>query len=198
MDPAITPPKIVEAVAAVYPADVETDGSKGRCLLSLVVGIGGIPENIHPVNCRSGEAAVAAAIDAVQKSKFAPGHLNEQPVPVHVQVRVVFTADHAPALPAIVERSLCCNHTTPPKLIHSVDPQYSEEARRIKLQGVVTVSGLVTETGEMTDVQVVKSLGHGLDEKAVEAVSQYRFRPAMKDGKPVAARISVQVNFRLF
>jgi TonB family protein len=89
------------------------------------------------------------------------------------------------------------NGLTPPRLIHNVNPEFSDEARRKKLEGVVTLSLVVDTEGQPTDVEVVAPLGHGLDEKAVEAVKQWRFQPAMRDGNPVSMKISVQVNFHL-
>jgi TonB family protein len=86
----------------------------------------------------------------------------------------------------------------PPVALYAPAAQFSEQARAEKFQGVVLVSVLVTEEGLPTDVRVVKPVGKGLDEKAVEAVNQYRFKPATKDGVPVAARISVEINFRLY
>jgi TonB family protein len=60
------------------------------------------------------------------------------------------------------------------------------------------IAVIVDARGYPQNPRVIRSLGIGLDEKALEAVQRYRFRPAMKDGKPVAAMISVQVDFRLF
>ena len=90
------------------------------------------------------------------------------------------------------------NGVTPPRLIHNVNPQFSDEARRKKIEGVVTLTLVVDTEGQPTDVQVVSPIGHGLDEKAVEAVKQWRFQPAMKDGSPVAQKIHAQVSFRLY
>jgi TonB family protein len=90
------------------------------------------------------------------------------------------------------------NGLTPPRLIHNVDPEFSDEARRKKIEGVVTLSLVVDTEGQPTDVQVTGPIGHGLDEKAVEAVKQWRFQPAMKDGNPIATKIAVQVNFHLY
>jgi len=83
-----------------------------------------------------------------------------------------------------------------PVLIYSVEPQFSEEARRIKFGGGVLVNLWVDTNGLPTHVRVIRGVGHGLDEKAVEAVSQYRFRPAMLDGKPVLVELNVEVNFQ--
>lgn len=77
------------------------------------------------------------------------------------------------------------------------EPKYSKQARKARLQGTVVLSLLVGADGRARNVRVVVKLGMGLDEKAVEAVSKWRFRPAQKDGHPVAVIANVQVNFRL-
>jgi TonB family protein len=86
----------------------------------------------------------------------------------------------------------------PPKLIHSVDPEYTPEARKKKFNGNVQVYLWVEENGMPSHVRVVKGVGMGLDEKAVQAVSQFRFKPAMQDGKPVKVDLYIDVNFQLF
>ncbi len=85
-----------------------------------------------------------------------------------------------------------------PVLIYSVDPEFSDEARRAKYQGICVVELVVDATGSPQDVHVVRSLGMGLDEKAVEAVKQYRFKPSYFQGHPVPVRINVEVNFRIY
>jgi TonB family protein len=78
------------------------------------------------------------------------------------------------------------------------EADFSDEARRNKYQGVCMITVIVDAHGYPRNPRVVQHLGMGLDEKALEAVQKYRFKPAMKDGKPVASIISVAVNFRLF
>lgn len=91
------------------------------------------------------------------------------------------------------------NEVTAPVVIHAAVPQFSDEARKAKYQGFCVVSLMVDETGIPRNPRVVRPVGMGLDEKALEAVKQYRFKPAMKDGKtPVPAMITVLVNFRLY
>ncbi len=90
------------------------------------------------------------------------------------------------------------NGITPPHLVHNVNPEFSDEARHKKIEGVVTLTLVVDTNGQPTDIQVVSPLGHGLDEKAVEAVKQWRFQPAMKDGNPVVQKINAEVNFHLY
>lgn len=85
-----------------------------------------------------------------------------------------------------------------PKVIFQPDPEYSEEARKAKYQGVCVLSLIVGPDGKPRDIHVSRSLGLGLDEKAIEAVNQWKFEPAMKDGKPVAVQIAVEVSFHLY
>ncbi|HTX34098.1 MAG TPA: energy transducer TonB [Bryobacteraceae bacterium] len=86
---------------------------------------------------------------------------------------------------------------SPPRVISKAEPQYSPEARQARLQGSVVVRLIVDEEGVPGDMQVVHSLGMGLDEKALEAVSAWRFRPGTRGGRPVAAPMQVVVNFRI-
>ena len=86
---------------------------------------------------------------------------------------------------------------TPPQLVYKVEPEFSEEARKAKHQGVVVLTIDVDPSGNVRNVRVRQSLGLGLDEKAIEAVSRWRFRPAILNGKPVATEATVQVNFQL-
>ena len=88
------------------------------------------------------------------------------------------------------------NGITRPKLIHSVEAEFSDEARRRRIEGTVLVSFTVSEQGLPIDMRIVKSVGYGLDEQALLAVNQYRFEPALQDGKPVPAPVSVEVRFR--
>ena len=84
-----------------------------------------------------------------------------------------------------------------PQLIHRVDPEYSEEARKAKYQGTVELYVEIEADGTAHRIEVRRGLGLGLDEKAIEAVRQWRFKPALKNGKPVTVGALVTVHFRL-
>lgn len=84
-----------------------------------------------------------------------------------------------------------------PALIYKVEPEYSEEARKAKHQGTVVLQVVVDANGQAQNIRVVRPIGLGLDEKAVEAVHKWRFKPGLKDGKPVAVAATIEVNFRL-
>ena len=85
-----------------------------------------------------------------------------------------------------------------PEVIYSVDPEFSDEARRAKYQGVCVLSLVVDAEGKPQDIQVVRALGMGLDEKAIEAAKLYKFKPAYFKGRPVASTINLEVNFRIY
>ena len=82
-------------------------------------------------------------------------------------------------------------------VLYKVEPDYSDDARKAQLQGTVVLRIEVDERGLARDLRVVRPLGLGLDERAMDAVKQWRFRPAFRNGKPTAATAIVEVNFRL-
>src|ERR1019366_6089768 len=84
-----------------------------------------------------------------------------------------------------------------PQLVARIEPEYSEQARKAKYQGVVVLSIIVQKDGSVRDIRVVQPLGLGLDEKAIDAVKQWKFRPGMKSGSPVDVQATVEVTFRL-
>ena len=85
-----------------------------------------------------------------------------------------------------------------PRKISGDAPGYTEIARRARAQGVVILETVIDESGAVTSARVLKPLPFGLDDKAIEAVKTWKFEPAMKDGKPVAVQINVEVSFRLY
>ena len=86
---------------------------------------------------------------------------------------------------------------TPPQLIYKVEPEFSEEARKAKYSGVVILAIDVDASGKASGFRVLQSPGLGLDQKAIDAVTLWRFRPGYQDGKPVVTGATVEVNFRL-
>jgi periplasmic protein TonB len=86
---------------------------------------------------------------------------------------------------------------TAPVPLYRPEPEYSEEARKAKYQGTVVLYVEVDASGHPRNLKVIRSLGLGLDEKAMEAVNKWKFRPGYKDGKPVTVAATVEVNFRL-
>jgi periplasmic protein TonB len=85
-----------------------------------------------------------------------------------------------------------------PRAIYAPDPEYSEEARKAKYQGTVVLWAVISPDGRAHNIKVERTLGMGLDQKAIEAVRKWRFEPAMKGGQPVAVQVNIEVNFRLY
>jgi TonB family protein len=84
-----------------------------------------------------------------------------------------------------------------PTVISKVEPEYSEEARRARISGIVILEALIDKNGNVTDINVLKPLPFGLDQAAIDAVKQWKFKPAMMNGQPVDVVFNLTVNFKL-
>ncbi len=85
----------------------------------------------------------------------------------------------------------------PPKKVHAPQPHYTEEARKARVQGVVILQAIVDSLGNVTNVKVVKGLPEGLEESAVQTVSNWRYEPATLEGKPVSVYMNLTISFSL-
>ncbi len=107
------------------------------------------------------------------------------------------------AAPSIVLAKVCTAMNPPPCAtrpipVFSPEPDYSSQARKAKLQGTCTLMIVVSADGRPTNIRVVSSLGMGLDEKAIDAVKRWKFKPALQDGKPVAVQMAIEISFRFY
>jgi TonB family protein len=91
------------------------------------------------------------------------------------------------------------NGVSPPDLLYRTQPQYTAEAMRAKIQGVTLLSGIVGVDGTLQDIRIARSLDgtFGLDQEAIKCVRQWRFRPGMRQGKPVPVYVTIEVAFNL-
>ena len=87
--------------------------------------------------------------------------------------------------------------STAPKAVKTTEPEYTQDAREHHVEGAVLVTAIIGVDGKTHGVEVQKGLGHGLDKKAVEAVQQWRFEPATKNGQRVMTRVVLEVAFHL-
>ena len=85
----------------------------------------------------------------------------------------------------------------PPTITFRVEPEYTPEARDAKYRGTVVVEGVVHEDGTLEVTDIVRGLEYGLNDKAVEALQQWKFKPGTRDGKAVAVSLKIEVNFNL-
>ena len=86
---------------------------------------------------------------------------------------------------------------TPPRALHTPEPDFSEHARKNEIQGTVVLSAIIDSDGSVKAVKVVRPLEPSLDAEAVDAVKKWKFAPARKDGQPVACAMNIEVEFRL-
>jgi TonB family protein len=89
------------------------------------------------------------------------------------------------------------NGVTAPVLVSKIEPEYSEEARVAKIQGTAVLTVVIGVDGYAADVTLARSIGFGLDEKALDAVTQWQFKPGTRNGLPVPVVAQIEVNFRL-
>jgi TonB family protein len=210
--PEVSAPRLVKVMPAAHPGYDDVKDRQGMTMLAMVIGADGVPSHIQLLHSH-GDAFDQAAMQAAQQSIFEPGKLAGKPVPVWIDVRVVFRANHAQALPEVLitERDLPPpdesffedrHHRpaayTPPVLIHSVDADFADPFVRDPIVEVATVTVTVGADGLPKAVQLRRGLGFGLDKKAIAAVWHDRFLPATKRGKPVEDSVDLKVDFAKF
>jgi TonB family protein len=210
--PDVSAPRLATTVLALYPSGSSAKDVQGMTVMAMVIGVNGLPEHLQLLHSH-GDSFDRSAHAAVMHSTFEPGKLAGKPVPVWIDVRVVFHADRSSAVPQVVisERDLPLpaesqfedkHHKplsyTPPFPIHTVDADFSDPFVKHPYVQVAIVTVLVGEDGLPKDVRVRRGLGFGLDEKAAAAVKHYRFFPATRKGEPVEARRDIMVSFAEF
>lgn len=210
--PEVGAPELVRTVLALYPDGVHGKDVQGMTVMAMVVGADGVPAHIQVLHSH-GDLFDQSAIAAVMHSTFEPGKLAGKPVPVWIDVRVVFQSDRRRAIPQVLiterdlpppdESKLEDKHHnplsyTPPFPLHIVDADFADPFVKHPWMQVALVEVLVSEEGMPKEVYVRRGLGFGLDEKAAAAVKHYRFFPATQKGKAIAARRDVVVSFAEF
>jgi TonB family protein len=212
--------RIISKPNPVYPQEAREQGIQGAVVLHAIIGEDGTIKELVVIS--GPEQLQASAIDAVRQWVYKPYLLNGEPQEVETTITVNYNLNDTPpsappqphtggsAHPIAALRgpesargsdagvNNVGGSVRPPVLVHDVSPQYTESARKAKLSGNVIVGLIVDTNGDPQDVRVEKGLGNELDQKAVEAVQQYRFSPGTKNGEPVAVALKVLVNFQIF
>jgi TonB family protein len=194
---AVIPPRVVESKPPIYTDEATLARIEGTVTLEAAVDVRGAIKILRVVKALGyglDERAIGAALDW----KFEPGTRNGVPVETIMQLDVDFklpppkidSKDGSEVLK--VGRGV-----SPPTVISRVEPAYSDEARDAKYQGTVVVRATVHKDGTLTVDKVVRELGLGLDQKAIEALEMWKFKPATRNGEPVAVELNIEVNFNL-
>jgi TonB family protein len=106
--------------------------------------------------------------------------------------------DSGPDLSRLPNLAALTKGVTPPEALHTPWPGYTRQAEKRHLEGEVVLLGVIAEDGRVLFPRIMRPLGLGLDEKAIEDVSQWKFKPAMQHGKPVKVTMALEITFRLF
>ncbi len=189
-----------------YPKQAVKSRIQGMVVLAVSVDEEGYVSNASAI---SGDPQLAeSALGAARKWKYVPYDLNGRPVAATTKVELDFriaqsgtpkvsaTFTHPPR-PDIGPLFRVVDGVTPPKPVYSPRPLYSKQAKKDKYQGYCFLSLVVGPDGKPYDVKVSRSIGEDLDEKAIEAVRNWRFEPGLKDGRPVAVAVDVEIKFVL-
>lgn len=153
--------------------------------ISMDVDERGVPGNLHLVKSTDSERE-NDVLAAMREWRFRPG--------VAAPCTLSFAFGKMPAAASAYRIG---EGVTAPRVTTKVEPRYAEEARRAKYEGTVVLFVVVDPNGVARDFKVLRPLGLGLDEKAIEAVTQWKFVPGTKDGQPVAVQATIEVNFRM-
>jgi TonB family protein len=207
--------RLVHQTQIKYPKDARKKKIEGSVVLQATIEKDG---TVSTISIASGDVLLAdAAVDEVRSWRFDPYTQGGQPIKVQQDLAFTFDLrtkrvqlDSNFALPTTIVpgKSMTTKPVervyrvgggvSAPKAIYAPDPNYAEKARKAKYQGVCVLSAIIGVDGRPRDMKVVRAIGEALDAKAVEAVSKWKFEPAMKDGRPVAVVINVEVQFRLY
>jgi TonB family protein len=168
----------------------------GNALVTVKARIGkdGVPVNVEIFDVPD-PAAGKAVLDAAQAWKFnaATGSGEPRTADATLLLECNTGAPRQGAAPAL----RVGQGVSVPSLLYKVEPEFSEAARKIKHQGNVVLELEVDPAGIATNLKISRMLGEGLDAKAMEALKAWRFKPGMKDGKPVTVSARIEVSFRL-
>jgi TonB family protein len=195
--------QVLSRVNPIYPPDAKAAHLEGAVVLHAVISKTGEVRDLYVVS--GPDELQASALDAIGQWIYKPYLLNGQPTEVETTITVNYKLDdpadsqsqNDESATGVVPKKIG-GSVSAPVLIYSVEPDYTAQAKADKVGGIVLINFWVDEQGRPEHVRVRRGLGEGLDEKAVEAVKQYRFKPAMEGGKPVLAELNIEVNFKIF
>ena len=195
---------LISKVDPVYPAIAKAAHVQGAVVLHATISKTGTVEELEVVS--GPEMLRTSAMDAVRQWTYKPYLMNGQPTEVETTITVNYTLpDSGTAVGPVPPADEAANgvkrvggDVTAPKIISQPAPEFTELAKKDKVEGIVLIGLVVDEHGLPQHVHVLRGLGDGLDENAVDAVQQYKFKPATENGKPVAVFENVEVNFEIF
>ena len=195
-------PKLLDDVKLVYPKEAIRDSLEGKVFLKFMVNLDGSVSDVRVL--RGTEVFRQAAIDAVSQVRFKPAEHNGEPVAIWMTQPITFRLpkqQSTPPVPVDADSSEVLEFfvvEVKPKVLHAVEPVHPEEALRDSLEGRVFLRFMVNVDGSVSDVRVLRVIGPEVfRQAAIDAVSQYRFKPAEHNGKIVPVWMVMPITFRL-
>lgn len=191
----------ISGINPIYPPEAKVNRIQGAVVLRAIIAKTGAVDALQVVS--GPEELRQSALEAVSQWTYRPYLLNGQPIAVETTITINYTLDPSDSddqnneTSAITPKEIG-GSVSAPVLMYAVQAEFTEQARKDKISGKVLVHLWVDEQGRPAHVYVVRGLGKGLDEKAVEAVKQYRFAPAMENGRPVLVALTTEVKFQIF
>jgi TonB family protein len=182
---------VLTSYASPDPAACPAEG--GATTVELSIGENGRPHSIKA--WRPGDPISAAAAKAIESWRFQPGTVNGKPRGSKELVEFECAPPPAPARDQKVYA--VGDGVSAPVPIYQPEPRYTREALDWEFQGEMSLQMVIDSTGHPRLLRIIKMAGLGLDEKALETVALWRFKPAMKEGKPVSVRAEVSTRFQL-
>ena len=190
-------PVVVARVNPVYPEEARRARINGIVILETIIDHNGVVKDVtvhKPLPFGLSEAAV----DAVKQWTFKPGTRNGEPVDVIFNLTINFMLDKNETDPGSGSAPLRVGGDVhAPLVIEKVDASYTEEARNARINGIVILEVVVGRDGLVKDASVIKPLPFGLNQAALDAVKQWKFKPGTLDGNPVDVIFNIVINFRL-
>jgi TonB family protein len=212
----ITPGRLVYRVDPQYPKEARKQNIQGHVLLKVTVEKNG---NVDDIAILSGDLILAdAAVDAVSAWRFEPytqsgssvkalqklsfhfvpgERIGKLDTPIEAPTRATPWSLADQNIPSEAKVYSVGPGVTYPRAVYAPPPEYTRAAKKINFQGACLLSLIIGPDGQARDIKVIRALGKGLDAKAIEAVSKWKFQPAMRNGQAVAVLIEVEAQFRI-
>jgi TonB family protein len=186
-------PVVLVHIDPVYPEEARQARVSGTVIVETVIDHTGAVRDIKVLKGLPNGLS-EAAVDAVKRWVFKPGTINGEAVDVIFNLTVNFKLEKKDSGDAPLRVG---GDVRAPIVMEKVEPTYTEKARKARINGIVIVEAVIGREGLVKDVSVLKPLPFGLDQAAVDAVKQWKFKPGTLDGQPVDVIFNLTVNFRL-
>lgn len=190
-------PVLIHSVEPEYPEELRAAGIGGSVVIRTVVRRNGTVGGVSVLSS-SNSKFNRSAVAAIKQRKYEPALENGWPVEVELTATVAFGLPLASASAAPGgEPSMPTGDVVFPVVVRKVEPIYPDDARLARIEGHVILQAIVDKNGDVTEVTVLESTNPRFNEAAMEAVRQRKYKPAIKDGKPIAIYFTIRVDFRL-